>query len=66
MGYGEPTAAPFAPDAVEAFVGLGRLDEARMLVEQFISPKTVEADLARVYRKLNIRSRAELGRLLGT
>jgi DNA-binding CsgD family transcriptional regulator len=28
----------------------------------FISPKTVEANLARVYRKLAIRSRAELGR----
>lgn len=27
----------------------------------FISPKTVEANLARVYRKLAIRSRAELG-----
>ena len=27
----------------------------------FISPKTVEASLARAYRKLNIRSRAELG-----
>jgi DNA-binding NarL/FixJ family response regulator len=27
----------------------------------FISPKTVESSLARVYRKLNIRSRAELG-----
>jgi DNA-binding CsgD family transcriptional regulator len=27
----------------------------------FISPKTVEANLARVYRKLEIRSRAELG-----
>jgi len=27
----------------------------------FISPKTVEANLARVYRKLDIRSRAELG-----
>ncbi len=26
----------------------------------FISPKTVEANLARIYRKLNIRSRAEL------
>lgn len=31
----------------------------------FISPKTVEANLARVYRKLDIRSRAELGRLMG-
>ena len=27
----------------------------------FMSPKTVEANLARVYRKLGIRSRAELG-----
>ena len=27
-----------------------------------ISPKTVEANLARVYQKLDIRSRAELGR----
>jgi DNA-binding CsgD family transcriptional regulator len=31
----------------------------------FISPKTVEANLARVYRKLGIRTRAELGRLIG-
>src|SRR5262249_20246041 len=32
----------------------------------FRSPKTVEANLARVYRKLGIRSRAELGaRLAG-
>jgi DNA-binding NarL/FixJ family response regulator len=27
----------------------------------FISPKTVEVNLARIYRKLGIRSRAELG-----
>ena len=31
----------------------------------FISPKTVETNLARIYRKLGIRSRAELGRLIG-
>jgi DNA-binding CsgD family transcriptional regulator len=31
----------------------------------FISPKTVESNLARVYRKLGIKSRAELGRLMG-
>jgi DNA-binding CsgD family transcriptional regulator len=31
----------------------------------FVSPKTVEAALARVYRKLGIRSRAELGRRMG-
>jgi DNA-binding NarL/FixJ family response regulator len=31
----------------------------------FISPKTVEANLARVYRKLGITSRAELGARIG-
>jgi DNA-binding CsgD family transcriptional regulator len=31
----------------------------------FISPKTVEVNLTRIYRKLGIRSRAELGRLMG-
>jgi DNA-binding CsgD family transcriptional regulator len=29
-----------------------------------LSPKTVEAHLARAYAKLGIRSRAELGRLM--
>jgi DNA-binding CsgD family transcriptional regulator len=32
----------------------------------FISPKTVEHNLSRIYRKLGIRSRAELGRRMGT
>jgi DNA-binding CsgD family transcriptional regulator len=31
----------------------------------FISPKTVEANLSRIYHKLGIRSRAELGRRIG-
>lgn len=31
----------------------------------FISPKTVEANLARIYKKLRIHSRAELGRHMG-
>jgi DNA-binding NarL/FixJ family response regulator len=35
-------------------------------VKLFISAKTVEATLARVYRKLGIRSRAELGRHMNT
>jgi DNA-binding CsgD family transcriptional regulator len=34
MGYGEPTAAPFAPDAAEALIGVGRLAEAAALVDQ--------------------------------
>jgi DNA-binding CsgD family transcriptional regulator len=31
----------------------------------FISPKTVESNLARIYRKLGINSRAELGHVIG-
>jgi DNA-binding CsgD family transcriptional regulator len=31
----------------------------------FISPKTVDANLGRVYAKLGIRSRAELGAVIG-
>ena len=34
--------------------------------ELFISPKTVEANLSRIYRKLDIHSRAELGRHMGS
>ncbi len=34
MGYGEPAAAPFAPDAVEALIGVGRLKEAAALTDQ--------------------------------
>jgi DNA-binding NarL/FixJ family response regulator len=41
-----------------AATGLTNRDVAAAL---FVSPKTVEANLARVYRKLGIRSRAELG-----
>jgi DNA-binding NarL/FixJ family response regulator len=32
----------------------------------FISPKTVEANLSHIYRKLKIHSRAELGRIMGS
>jgi DNA-binding CsgD family transcriptional regulator len=42
--------------------GMTNRDVAKAL---FISPKTVEANLARVYRKLGIRTRAELGRIVG-
>jgi DNA-binding CsgD family transcriptional regulator len=36
-----------------------------MAAALFISPKTVEANLSRIYRELNIHSRAELGRVMG-
>jgi DNA-binding CsgD family transcriptional regulator len=36
MGYGEPTAAPFAPDAAEALIAVGRSDEAQALVTQLL------------------------------
>ncbi|HET7667735.1 MAG TPA: LuxR C-terminal-related transcriptional regulator, partial [Mycobacterium sp.] len=48
--------------AVLAASGMTNRDVAAAL---FISPKTVEANLGRIYRKLGIKSRAELGRLVG-
>jgi DNA-binding CsgD family transcriptional regulator len=45
-----------------AATGMTNRDVAAAL---FIRPKTVEANLARIYRKLGIKSRAELGRLIG-
>ena len=44
--------------ATLAAAGNTNLRVAQML---FMSPKTVEANLSRVYGKLGIRSRAELG-----
>jgi hypothetical protein len=44
-----------------AAAGMTNRDVAAAL---FISPKTVEANLNRIYRKLGIRSRAELGRVM--
>jgi DNA-binding CsgD family transcriptional regulator len=45
-----------------AAIGLTNREVAKVA---FVSPKTVEANLARVYRKLGIRSRAELGARIG-
>jgi DNA-binding NarL/FixJ family response regulator len=45
-----------------AATGMTNRDMAAAL---FISPKTVEANMSRVYRKLGIHSRAELGRWVG-
>jgi DNA-binding NarL/FixJ family response regulator len=37
------------------------LTNKQVAEQSFISPKTVEANLAKIYRKLGISSRAELG-----
>jgi DNA-binding CsgD family transcriptional regulator len=42
------------------------LKNRQVAAELFLSPKTVEANLARVYRKLDIHSRAELGARLAS
>jgi Bacterial regulatory proteins, luxR family len=42
----------------------GRLGAARVAGALFMSPKTVEAHLSRIYRKLGVRSRAELAHKL--
>jgi DNA-binding CsgD family transcriptional regulator len=59
-----PSAGPFELTATEARVARlaseGRTNRA-IADALFISPKTVEANLARVYRKLGISTRAQLG-----
>jgi class 3 adenylate cyclase len=50
-----------ATEARVAELAAGGLTNREVAATAFMSPKTVEATLARVYRKLGIRSRAELG-----
>jgi ATP/maltotriose-dependent transcriptional regulator MalT len=62
-GVGPRKSAELTPSeqrvAELAASGMTNRDVASAL---FISPRTVEVNLARIYRKLNIHSRAELGR----
>ena len=51
------------PQELQVADGKPNRDAAAAL---FLSPKTVEFHLTRVYRKLNVRSRAELARLLAS
>jgi DNA-binding CsgD family transcriptional regulator len=48
-----------------AELAAGGLTNREVAAQLFMSPKTVEANLARAYRKLGIHSRAELGARLG-
>jgi len=57
-------AAPLALSATEervAVLAAGGHTNRQVAQALFLSPKTVEANLARIYRKLGISSRAELG-----
>jgi len=57
---GDPLELTPTEDRVARLAAAGRTNRAIADV-LFVSPKTVEANLARVYRKLGITSRAELG-----
>jgi DNA-binding CsgD family transcriptional regulator/tetratricopeptide (TPR) repeat protein len=63
---------PSAPDDLTASerrvaeLAASGLKNREVAAQLYLSPKTVEATLARVYRKLEIHSRAELGARLGS
>ena len=64
-------ARPNAPDELTASelrvaeLAAAGLTNKEVAASAFLSEKTVEANLTRIYRKLGIRSRAELGARLG-
>ena len=62
-GASTGTALTPSERAVAELAGAG-MNNRDVAASLYISPKTVEASLTRVYRKLNIRSRAELGRYM--
>jgi DNA-binding CsgD family transcriptional regulator len=62
--HGAPTELTPSERRVAELVASG-LRNREVAARLFMSPKTVEANLARTYRKLGIRSRAELGARLG-
>ena len=62
LGRGRSTLTELTPtEARVAELTASGLTHREVAAQLFISAKTVEANLARIYRKLNIRSRAELG-----
>ena len=66
VGQGRPSASLLtsSEQRVAELAATGMTNRA-VAAALFISPKTVEANLARVYRKLGINSRAELGHRMG-
>jgi len=50
-----------ATEAQVARLAASGLTTREVAAAAFLSPKTVEANISRIYRKLGIRSRAELG-----
>jgi DNA-binding CsgD family transcriptional regulator len=62
LGLGRTTPTELTPtEARVAELTASGLTNREVAAQLFISAKTVEANLARIYRKLSIRSRAELG-----
>jgi DNA-binding CsgD family transcriptional regulator len=62
LGHGRSAPTQLTPtEARVAELTASGLTNKEVAAQLFISAKTVEANLARIYRKLNIRSRAELG-----
>ncbi|MEY2416933.1 MAG: hypothetical protein QOH53_2267, partial [Ilumatobacteraceae bacterium] len=65
---GTPAASVTSLTATEqkiAELAASGLTNRQVAEQSFLSPKTVEANLARIYRKLGITSRAELGARMG-
>ncbi len=62
-GRGRPDQLTPTEREIATLAGSG-LRNAEIAARLFLSPKTVEANLSRAYRKLGIRSRAELSRRL--
>src|SRR5207253_3824245 len=61
IGVRRAPAALTAGEQAVAELAAAGLKNREIAAKLFMSPRTVEANLARVYRKLGIRSRAELG-----
>jgi DNA-binding CsgD family transcriptional regulator len=61
----QPTDGLSASEQRVAELAASGMTNREVAAAMSISPKTVESNLARIYRKLGIRSRAELGQRIG-